>query len=352
MVSLSLSLSPNPPHPPTPRQADALGDIFFYITDRLLVPYTCRNAPVGKVPFMCKGFQKRLQTNDQVYTKLIVEVDGTFGNCKSGADSCSAYADCNPTQSTGPLMWNCDCGRNHADGGSTLGFLGASPPSSDTGLAAVHVINNNNGNQRSTDPYWSCSDALDALCPIYGSVNSCTACAAIPTHQAKLQQAGCTPNDILKSCSADYNKCLAAVTGSAGCLLPPASSSASCNACRRPFIQAHAPPSSGSLSSRLSFPVPSFSLSTPHPFTHSILLSRAHARTHARTHAHARTHNTCKYTLTHARTHSRTRARSRTHAQHTHTHTRSLTHALTHSPHITHSLSVALFLAFKVPALL
>jgi len=74
---------------------------------------------------------------------------------------------------------------------------------------------------------------LDALCPIYGSVNSCTACAAIPTHQAKLQQAGCTPNDILKSCSADYNKCLAAVTGSAGCLLPPASSSASCNACAR-----------------------------------------------------------------------------------------------------------------------
>lgn len=42
-----------------------MGDIFFYITDRLLVPYACRNAQ-GSTPFMCRDFQKRLQTNDQV----------------------------------------------------------------------------------------------------------------------------------------------------------------------------------------------------------------------------------------------------------------------------------------------
>jgi hypothetical protein len=54
-------------------QADALGDIFFYFTDRLVTPYACRNAEPGKMPFMCKDFQKRLQGADQV----CVNVNGT-----------------------------------------------------------------------------------------------------------------------------------------------------------------------------------------------------------------------------------------------------------------------------------
>ena len=42
--------------------ADALGDIFFYITDRLITPYACRHY-TGHKPFMCQSFQKRLHAS-------------------------------------------------------------------------------------------------------------------------------------------------------------------------------------------------------------------------------------------------------------------------------------------------
>ena len=41
--------------------ADAAGDIFFYITDRLLTPYACRHGSKQHPPFMCRDFQRVLQ---------------------------------------------------------------------------------------------------------------------------------------------------------------------------------------------------------------------------------------------------------------------------------------------------
>ena len=44
--------------------------------------YACRNHPAGQVPFFCMGFQKRLQTDDQVYAKVRV-TDRVYQNaCK------------------------------------------------------------------------------------------------------------------------------------------------------------------------------------------------------------------------------------------------------------------------------
>eukprot|EP00935_MAST-01C_sp_MAST-1C-sp1_P000174 g174.t1 len=86
--------------------ADALGDIFFYITDRLITPYACRHY-TGHKPFMCQSFQKRLQTGDQVYTELEVSVDSTWGGCPSGLENCSQYSDCNPTKSEALEAANC-----------------------------------------------------------------------------------------------------------------------------------------------------------------------------------------------------------------------------------------------------
>jgi hypothetical protein len=53
---------------------------------------------------MCKGQQ--ILDHDSVYTKSIVEVDGTFGGCPGGERTCSKYGACNPTDATAK-EWSC-----------------------------------------------------------------------------------------------------------------------------------------------------------------------------------------------------------------------------------------------------
>jgi len=88
--------------------ADAAGDIFFYIADRLVAPYGCRHS--GGHEWFCSGMATMLE-HDQVYSQIVVEVDGRFGGCPSGANNCSAYRDCNPDPSdpTG-VKWRCGFG--------------------------------------------------------------------------------------------------------------------------------------------------------------------------------------------------------------------------------------------------
>ena len=79
--------------------ADANGDVFFYLGDRLLIPMACRHDPGW---MMCKGQQ--LLDHDSVYTKYIVEVDSTFGGCPTGGARCTKYAACNPTDMSGSIF--------------------------------------------------------------------------------------------------------------------------------------------------------------------------------------------------------------------------------------------------------
>ena len=83
--------------------ADAAGDLFFYIGDRMPQPLECREKPQSP---MCNTVN--ITHHDQVYTKYILEVDSTFGGCPSGDRRCTKYTPCNPATSdpTG-ATWRC-----------------------------------------------------------------------------------------------------------------------------------------------------------------------------------------------------------------------------------------------------
>lgn len=75
--------------------ADAAGDVYFWLTDKILMPYTCREDP--RFP-LCKSSQ--IVKHDQVYEQSVLEVDsGSIGK----------YALCNPStlDPTGHT-WHCE----------------------------------------------------------------------------------------------------------------------------------------------------------------------------------------------------------------------------------------------------
>ena len=121
--------------------ADLAGDLFFYITDRFVIPYGCKHS--GNQEWYCSPAQRALiDAPDQVYTQVLIEVDSSFGGCPSGdctcdpskvepdgrsscaTESCSSqsnttncakYADCNPN-SEGEFHCGCgprQCWKNH-----------------------------------------------------------------------------------------------------------------------------------------------------------------------------------------------------------------------------------------------
>lgn len=109
--------------------ADVAGDVFFYLADRVILPYICAR---DKHSFLCNGGQVKLVNPTDVYTTQVLEVDGTFGGCPSGDVQCSAYADCNPyVLKNGSLGWWCGC----------QDFLGAvdTGPCNVTGLLDVET---------------------------------------------------------------------------------------------------------------------------------------------------------------------------------------------------------------------
>eukprot|EP00035_Acanthoeca_spectabilis_P003122 m.91471 g.91471 ORF g.91471 m.91471 type:complete len:208 (-) comp11939_c0_seq1:1600-2223(-) len=61
----------------------------------------CREDPNW---IMCKNAQ--VLDRDSVYTKTIVEADGSFGGCPSGDRTCTAYGACNPVDPYGDT-WKC-----------------------------------------------------------------------------------------------------------------------------------------------------------------------------------------------------------------------------------------------------
>ena len=86
--------------------ADDAGDLFFFVTDRLVTPYACRHS--RNASWLCH--QRHLLYRDQVYTRTRLQVDATFGGCPSGDPACSAYADCNPdTRDASGRTWICTC---------------------------------------------------------------------------------------------------------------------------------------------------------------------------------------------------------------------------------------------------
>ena len=100
--------------------ADAAGDLFFYITDRFVMPYGCRHSQNQE--WYCSPNQRALiDAPNQVYSQVLIEVDSFFGGCPSGDCSCDPtpgslfpcpkqgsfeYADCNP-DSQGEFHCNC-----------------------------------------------------------------------------------------------------------------------------------------------------------------------------------------------------------------------------------------------------
>jgi hypothetical protein len=161
-----------------------------------------------------------------------VEVDGSFGGCRSGADSCSNYADCNPQPGDGPVVWECDCGRRTASSSISSNThsppLWAPSPTSSSSFAAKwtssdprhsfdifadagarDAISGGDGGGGGGNGYWSCSTALARYCPIYDDLKLCSECAA--SHTAVLAKAGCTDRYVAQSCSSDFHQCAAAV---------------------------------------------------------------------------------------------------------------------------------------------
>jgi len=92
--------------------ADAAGDIFFWISDRLVAPYACR---VSEGNWWGCHEQGTLD-HDSVYTKSVIAVDSTWPN-KTKYGECSSdpghacYAACNPSDQSGS-EWRCNCNSN------------------------------------------------------------------------------------------------------------------------------------------------------------------------------------------------------------------------------------------------
>jgi hypothetical protein len=128
---------------------------------------------------MCMNFQKRLQTKDQVYTELKVEVDSTWGGCPTGFENCSQYADCNPSSGANKTVdWRCDCKHTApAPKHSFLSTIRSTPRAQ---------------KQISASDYWSCNDALETSCgaSLWNS-KACNTCAGV--HKSALSAAKCTP---------------------------------------------------------------------------------------------------------------------------------------------------------------
>ena len=81
---------------------DAGGDIFFLMTDVLSLPYACNVS--NNSWWACR--QRGALGHDQVYTELVLEVDGSL--LPDGTLDGATYADCNPDGSV-PPHFNCDC---------------------------------------------------------------------------------------------------------------------------------------------------------------------------------------------------------------------------------------------------
>lgn len=200
--------------------ADAMGDIFFYITDRLITPYACRHHAKGDLPFMCMNFQKRLQTKDQVYTELKVEVDSTWGGCPTGFENCSQYADCNPSSGANKTVdWRCDCKHTApAPKHSFLSTIRSTPRAQ---------------KQISASDYWSCNDALETSCgaSLWNS-KACNTCAGV--HKSALSAAKCTPQYLSELCQPNFNECRAALSKThCADSVKTASDTAKCMSCAR-----------------------------------------------------------------------------------------------------------------------
>ena len=83
--------------------ADAAGDLFFFLGDRLPEPMHCRADPTYP---MCASMA--IVRHDSVYTKYVLEVDGSFGGCPSGDAACTRYGSCNPdTSDPSGSTWAC-----------------------------------------------------------------------------------------------------------------------------------------------------------------------------------------------------------------------------------------------------
>jgi hypothetical protein len=217
--------------------ADAAGDIFFYLADRLVAPYGCRHSDGHE--WFCSGMATMLE-HDQVYSEIVVEVDGSFGGCPSGANDCSAYRDCNPDPSdpTG-LRWR--CGFQHP-------CPGIPPPPSPPPAALGAVLPTTSvPRPRSrpvrlaaladafdlVSPYWACAEAVEASGCMHhsggGGGDGRAQCEACVAKQTSLP-AGCTPELIAHACSADFDGCHDFVR-SAGCQRASGGDGARCEAC-------------------------------------------------------------------------------------------------------------------------
>ena len=67
--------------------ADAGGDLFFYITDRFVMPFGCRQSQ-GREWYCSPNQRDLIDAPNQVYTQAVLEIDPSFGGCPSGDCRC------------------------------------------------------------------------------------------------------------------------------------------------------------------------------------------------------------------------------------------------------------------------
>ena len=114
-------------------RGDAAGDIFFLMTDVLSLPYACNVS--HDTWWACR--QRTALGHDQVYTQLVLEVDGTHV-CKDDdllyGEGCLTYADCNPDQTPPPnTTFRCDCIKSHQSDDTALALAAPAPPAAGGG---------------------------------------------------------------------------------------------------------------------------------------------------------------------------------------------------------------------------
>lgn len=162
---------------------DAAGDIFFLMTDVLSLPYACS---VSHNSWWACG-QRGALGHDQVYTQLVLEVDGDVLRPDDGTLNGATYSDCNPDK-TG-AHFHCDC--VHPD--SSWSPVRASP------AAASAQLENGVSDRCDFGPAYSqCHDVIHRNVTHTPNMSACVACFTAAT--------GCTRGAVWDRCGFESTK--------------------------------------------------------------------------------------------------------------------------------------------------
>lgn len=164
---------------------DAGGDIFFLITDVLSLPYAC-SVSHGSW-WACS--QRGALGHDQVYTQLVLEVDGDVLRPDDGTLDGATYSDCNPDK-TG-AQFHCDC----------IHSTELSPPHHSVAPARRAEYSSEHNRDHACDfgpAYSQCHDMIHRNATHAPNMSACVACFTAAT--------GCSRGAVWDRCGFESTK--------------------------------------------------------------------------------------------------------------------------------------------------